>query len=275
MVDETGDLAERELGRLLGGVEHHLRVVVEVRREFLEARLGHQGAGGRIEAEVASFAKGPAPALRGLAELGEAGGDAANLPLVGIEGMHDDLEGLAGAETEVRDQPKPARLGVLERDRGSLTAGDGVAALRLERGELGFLLEGVHGLQGVGHEHGIEERQQAGEQTAHGPERSRQTAHADAGGASRGDLLVPVHGRQHEDDRDQQGDRDEQGEIPDQAEKQVRDDGAPTGTKVEELRDAVIPVRQQHDAHETQQGQGEDLGPFGEEIAVQKAHGTE
>ena len=96
-----------------------------------------------------------------------------------------------------------------------------------------------------------------------------------AGGAGGGDLLVPVHGRQDENDRDQQRDRYEQREIPDQAEQQVGDDGAPTGTEVEELRDAVIPIRQQHDAHETQQGQGEDLGPFGEDIAVQKAHGSE
>ena len=186
--------------------------------------------------------------------------------------MDDDLEGLAGGESEIGNEPEAAGLRVLKGDRVRLPFRDDRTAFGLERGELGFLDEAILGFQRIRDQHGIQEGQETSQEEAGGPERGRQAPHADTGGAGGGDLVITVHRREDEDDRDQQGDRNEHRQVLDQAEEHELQNRTERRAPTQEVGNPVITRGKQQQPHEAEQRQGEDLGPFGEDIAIKDAH---
>jgi hypothetical protein len=210
----------------------------------------------------------------GLAELGEAGGDAADLAAVRAEGACTTTSKACPVlRAEVRDQPQPAPTSNFSKDteeawpRGMALPPLALSAANWASSGIAFMDSKA---SGTSTELSSTMSPASRPPTAH---RGGQPPHADAGGPGGRNCLVPVHGREDEDDGNRQRDGDQRREVPNQPEQKISDYSSNARVEGQELRIyGLYSIRQQHQSHERQQGQGEDLGPLGEDIAVQEAH---
>ena len=186
--------------------------------------------------------------------------------------MYDDLEGLAGRQSQASHEPETMGLGIVKGDEIALIRRQYRPALLTKSSELFAFVDLRLLLERIRHPIGIQRREETGEKQPYRPERSGQAPHADTGGTSSGEFLIPIHRRQDKDDRNQQRNWKEHRRERHQGKPEISRDGRKRRPPREEIRYPVITLGEHQQTAKAQKAQSEYLGPFLKYVAIEDTH---